>query len=981
MNRKPLTKPVINRYKMFKYGKHWVYAGITLASVGTTLLLTTTAQAAATNPNDATPNAAVAAQPTTAALTTAAVTDGAAAPATTPEATVPDAEGNGDGTTPTDNQGTTNDVPTTPGSENNLPTSQDGSQADNQRPSDAGTASDAGQPSQGSTDGSSEDTGASAAQPSDGTVNSDAASDDQSGDATPADSSEVTDSSTAGTPATSTNGTDQSEAATTPTLKRPATVSAVATSAPLTTAASHGPVYTTDDKTLYNDGKVTIEQTGPYAITWKQVSNTTTTETRTVTLDASDFVNLVKTINDATGNTAKIAAAKAKYQEMLAQLKALPSKIASQLVGNLLYQVVFTGTGSQALSNFRTALDPTRYDISNTWTGLDPVAYAADRAAAETYYPAAVTWYNNVAKETWSLPEYNQPTQYVRATYIQNGDATKTVVIGQGWTERPDWIGYVSKIWYDMGYNILMPSQRGQFLSDGNDMTFGYQDKYDWLNWVRLVDERNGKDSQVVFYGQSLGADTVIEAASVPGLSKSVKAVIADAGYATLPELGSSLYNKAVAAVSTKLQSVGLPAITSIPFLSYDQVLAVINNRLMKQQGFSIDDVSGVSAASKVTVPLMLIHTEDDAFIPYTQSLELAAANNSKIKTVWILPGEVGGHAGANNAVLQYTQHIKDFLAEATATATDVDTGEATVPDGTTTTPDETTATDGHTTPETQPDAGTTGQTTTSGQTGSQATTNNGQPNGTDQPKNQTPTETDNAAVTDQPSADNGQTSHPTITVSESTSTDQSTDQSLTSTTAPRTGTVEQTPNATTAPSITPGTTTLAQAEPEDVDAPTNPVTLAPTTTKAATPTQPSTAVALNVLTDTNASPVSAAAIAAAHNLNASTVKPIQNADQLITQDHSGSVVTASLMVDESTPVDATTTLATVAPVATTAVVTPTPLVDHTTAPTSAAADHAKAATLPQTSERPQSWLAAFGASLAALATGLWASLRRHFNR
>ncbi len=910
MNRKPQTKPVIDRYKMFKYGKHWVYAGITLASVGTTLLMTTNAQAADTNNGSDAPTAAIAAQPTIATEETAGAANGAAAPAGTENKE-------------TNNEQSLQDQPTgLPGTDNK------GSQVDGDN-----SGSDAsGQGSQGS-DATQSETGSSAV--NSGT--SDGSEGTPSGDS---DAQSVDSSADSHVTSNAVSDGSKQPAAETPTPDKDQSVSPVLSDARLAEDASHGPVYTTDDKTLDHQGKITIEQTGPYAITWKEVSTTNQTETKTVTLDASDFVNLIKTINDTTGNTDKLAAAKAKYEEMVAQLKALPSKVASQLVGNLLYQMIFTGSGSQALSNFRTTLDPTRYQISNTWTGLDPVAYAADREAAETYYPAAVTWYNNVAKETWSLPEYNDPTQNVRATYIQNGDSTKTVVIGQGWTERPDWIGYVSKIWYDMGYNILMPSQRGQFLSDGNDMTFGYQDKYDWLNWVRLVDERNGKNSEVVFYGQSLGADTVIEAASVPGLSKSVKAVIADAGYATLPELGSSLYNKAVTAISSKLTSIGLPAITSIPFLSYDQVLAVINNRLMKQQGFSVDDISGVSAASKVTVPLMLIHTEDDAFIPYTQSLELAAANNSKIKTVWILPGEVGGHAGANNAVLQYTQHIKDFLAEATATATDVDTGEAVDPEDTeiiTSTPEPTTDTSdqtdsGTSTPETLPD--------TSDQTD----------NGTD---SGTITVDPEDELVEQPTTDSnsGQDTH-----------------------------LDSSDNAK-------GQTTLNQAKPEDVDQ-TNPVTLDPTATKTdskADSKNDSQAnnVNLKVLTATTDSPVSAASLAASTNV---TTKPLLNlnANDLIDEDQSGSVVTASLKHDDSTQVSASSfTVASVpthtAEASDTTTATPTQLVDHSVASETPAA--AKADTLPHTSDKPQTWLAALGASLAALATGLWASLRRRFNR
>lgn len=657
MNRTTSGIPTTTRFKMFKSGRRWVYAGITVAGLGSGLMLTTNALAA-TNALPTPTAVSENVQPTTAASTTPAET--AAAPATQPITTttetptttasvVAPVTDTTQSTTTVTAPVTDTAQPTTPVVENGQPTNAP--EPTKVAPVDNGTV----QP-----------TTVTVAQPT-----------------TPAPT----------VPAT-----------------QPTTV----------VANAHGPVYTNNDTQLDNHGTITVTSNGPYSVTWKSVDTTTKTVTKTVTLDVSDIVAAVKDLGATAENSAQLPAVKAKLDEMISNLKELPTDIASRLVGKALYQVVFTGSGSQTLSKFRTLLDPNRYAVSDFWTGLDPVAYAADRAASEAYYPEAVTWYKNVNKETWELPEYNDPTQLVRATYIQNGDSTKTVVIGQGWTEEPDWIGYVSKIWYDLGYNVLMPSQRGQFLSDGNDITFGYQDKYDWLNWVKKVDARNGANSEVVFYGQSLGADTVIEAASVPGLSKSVKAVIADAGYATMPGLGSTLYQSAIAAVSAKLQSFGLPAITSLPFLSYDKIVAEINTELQERQGFALADISGVTAASKVTVPLMLIHTEDDSFIPYTNSLALAAANNSKIQDVWILPGQVGGHAMANGAILQYTDHLKSFLAEAlgipetpvvlpktetdndidgTTAPTDVDTGEVvtesqTTSDHTTTVNDKVTVAD-----------------------------------------------------------------------------------------------------------------------------------------------------------------------------------------------------------------------------------------------------------------------------------------------
>ncbi|MCB5222559.1 serine aminopeptidase domain-containing protein [Lactiplantibacillus pentosus] len=718
-----------------------------------------------------------------------------------------------------------------------------------------------------------------------------------------------------------------------------ATTAATTASTSLTTTDSgHGLIYETNDQTGNQKSTITIEQTGPYSVTWKKVTTSNKDETTTVTLDASDIVAIVNEIKDLTNQAAtsavqeKLAAAKAKLNTIVDQLKELPTTIASTIVGNLIYPIVFTGSGSEALSNLRTEMNEHRYDISNTWEGLDPVAYATDRAAAEEYYPAAVTWWNNVTKETWTLPEYNDPTQNVRAYYIQNGDATKTVIIGQGWTEHLDWIGYVSKIWYDMGYNILMPSQRGQFLSDGDDLTFGYQDKYDWLNWVKMVDERNGANSEVVFYGQSLGADTVLEAASVPGLSKSVKAVVADAGYATLPELGASLYTKAINYVSNALQSVGLPAITSLPFLSYDKIVAAINARLIKTQGFSVDDLSAVDAASKVTIPLLLIHTEDDAFIPYTQSLELAAANHSADQEVWILPGQVGGHAAANNAILQYQQHLRDFLAplvsvaEAEDEAVDVDPSadSTATSDATDRTTDATVDTDGETSTTDTTDE-------TDGLTDTTETTN-----GTDSSTDTTHTAKNSASATGSAESadDTTKDNDSSQTEPDATTTNDNQDDDLANADGSTSATVKNgrlAPVTTTDESAT-GTVSLADATPSDVDM-------------------------TNDQTDADEASATDAAVT--------------NNDWLVNHDHSGSVVTASLREDLST---AGATIAMIP----TAVSTTKPEADSDLAPVSSPTTKSAPA-LPQTDETSQSWLTALGASLLTVVTGLWTRIRRRF--
>ena len=964
MKRNSQPSATIDHYKMFKDGKHWVYAGITIAGLGSTLMLTTNALADTTTPVSATttasaPNTTTSDQLSQAAGATAAdsssVTDTNSTPVTassetntsddTTATTAAATSRTSLATTTTDadadaaNNTSATDNAVTSGSTNNTATDQ--TSTDTTATTDA--VSDKTSAGLDSTETSSAYTTTAVDNQADTTTAStDAAANTTSSatdDATTDDAS--TGTTTAATTLTGEDATTDIDATAedTATDTTAATTAATTASTSLTTTDSgHGLIYETNDQTGNQKSTITIEQTGPYSVTWKKVTTSNKDETTTVTLDASDIVAIVNEIKDLTNQAAtsavqeKLAAAKAKLNTIVDQLKELPTTIASTIVGNLIYPIVFTGSGSEALSNLRTEMNEHRYDISNTWEGLDPVAYATDRAAAEEYYPAAVTWWNNVTKETWTLPEYNDPTQNVRAYYIQNGDATKTVIIGQGWTEHLDWIGYVSKIWYDMGYNILMPSQRGQFLSDGDDLTFGYQDKYDWLNWVKMVDERNGANSEVVFYGQSLGADTVLEAASVPGLSKSVKAVVADAGYATLPELGASLYTKAINYVSNALQSVGLPAITSLPFLSYDKIVAAINARLIKTQGFSVDDLSAVDAASKVTIPLLLIHTEDDAFIPYTQSLELAAANHSADQEVWILPGQVGGHAAANNAILQYQQHLRDFLAplvsvaEAEDEAVDVDPSadSTATSDATDRTTDATVDTDGETSTIDTTDE-------TDGLTDTTETTN-----GTDSSTDTTHTAKNSASATGSAESadDTTKDNDSSQTEPDATTTNDNQDDDLANADGSTSATVKNgrlAPVTTTDESAT-GTVSLADATPSDVDM-------------------------TNDQTDADEASATDAAVT--------------NNDWLVNHDHSGSVVTASLREDLST---AGATIAMIP----TAVSTTKPEADSDLAPVSSPTTKSAPA-LPQTDETSQSWLTALGASLLTVVTGLWTRIRRRF--
>ncbi|KRL70105.1 cell surface hydrolase [Lentilactobacillus kefiri DSM 20587 = JCM 5818] len=336
--------------------------------------------------------------------------------------------------------------------------------------------------------------------------------------------------------------------------------------------------------------------------------------------------------------------------------------ITSGIAASIIYPLVASRQGAQFISKFRTLLSPNRWDVSQNWADLDE---KYNPEYVKQYYTEAQDWYDNKApKETWEVP-FADGTGTARATYIKNGDSKKTIIYGQGWTTEPEGMGRISKMFYDMGYNVLMPYTRGQNTSDGEWLSFGNKDKKDWVNWINKIDQTNGKESQIVLYGQSLGADTALQYAASGDLPSSVKATIADCGFSTIPSLIYHLYTGAASSLNNITSKIGWNLNGLIPLVPFDQLLTSMNNINKLVQGFSLDDVSGITAVKNSKLPTLFISTEDDTFIPDTQTETMYKLSASTDKKLWVLDGHVGGHASASNAVQDYMKNIQDFLASA----------------------------------------------------------------------------------------------------------------------------------------------------------------------------------------------------------------------------------------------------------------------------------------------------------------------------
>lgn len=190
-----------------------------------------------------------------------------------------------------------------------------------------------------------------------------------------------------------------------------------------------------------------------------------------------------------------------------------------------------------------------------------------------------------------------------------------------------------------LGLNVIVVDERAHGKSGGHTITFGIKERYDCLDWANYAANRFGADTPIILTGVSMGAATVLMASSLP-LPQSVKAIIADCPYSS---------PKAI--IQKVSADVKLPPKVSYPF--------VVLGALVFGK-FKLWQTSPIEAVRRTRIPILLIHGEDDRFVPCEMSEVIYAACRGPAELV-IVPG--AGHALSyflDTAL--YEKTVTDFL-------------------------------------------------------------------------------------------------------------------------------------------------------------------------------------------------------------------------------------------------------------------------------------------------------------------------------
>ena len=160
---------------------------------------------------------------------------------------------------------------------------------------------------------------------------------------------------------------------------------------------------------------------------------------------------------------------------------------------------------------------------------------------------------------------------------------------------------------FRMGQNLLLIDQRGHGKSEGRTITFGIKERQDLLCWVNYAIDRFGPDVKILLYGVSMGGATVLMASGMD-LPENVKGIIADCPYSAPLEIITEVGKQS-----------GYPMKLLTPFL-------ILGAKIFG--GFDLKEFTAAESVKNSKIPMLIIHGEDDTFVP--PDMSLAIQNNNR---------------------------------------------------------------------------------------------------------------------------------------------------------------------------------------------------------------------------------------------------------------------------------------------------------------------------------------------------------------
>lgn len=228
----------------------------------------------------------------------------------------------------------------------------------------------------------------------------------------------------------------------------------------------------------------------------------------------------------------------------------------------------------------------------------------------------------------------------LNAYYFPNPDAGhRYAVVVHGYTGKAlDMILSIQTI-YETGYSILAPDCRGGGDSEGSYVGMGWDDRLDVVDWIDVIIE-NDPEAEIMLYGVSMGGATVMMV-SGEDLPSNVKVIVEDCGYTSAHDIFT-------------YQLRDLFNLPPFPIMQSASLVTKI------RAGYFLEDASALKQVAKSVTPMLFIHGDADAFVPFSMLDTLYEAASCP-KQKYVVSGAPHGAASSVDGPL-YWETVFGFV-------------------------------------------------------------------------------------------------------------------------------------------------------------------------------------------------------------------------------------------------------------------------------------------------------------------------------
>ena len=224
-----------------------------------------------------------------------------------------------------------------------------------------------------------------------------------------------------------------------------------------------------------------------------------------------------------------------------------------------------------------------------------------------------------------------------------DGESKGAVICHHGYTSKALDNAAIAVFFHELGYDVLLADNRAHGKSEGKYVGFGILDRYDCLEWIKLMDDCYEGKKDILLYGVSMGATTVVMTTSLPELPKSVKAVISDCAFTSPYDVFSHILKR----------DYHLP---KFPVMNINDAIC------RKKAGYGFKDYSTLDAVKSTSVPMLFIHGKKDNFVP-TWMTEKNFEECTAPKDILMVDNAGHGASYYENTEL-YEKKVKEFLSK-----------------------------------------------------------------------------------------------------------------------------------------------------------------------------------------------------------------------------------------------------------------------------------------------------------------------------